>query len=145
MKGPWCKVCGCDLPTQRDGTVLKSTRRAHNQGQRHIKNVNLEQQQSVRSLVEYLRRERVRCINDMRQALLLAVTATRLRATHGSMDGARTAWAVESDLAISQISNPSLKAALCATAEAHVAQHHVRSAASDAWLVVKLVIDIAGI
>jgi len=84
-------------------------------------------------------------IDGARQALLLAVTAARLRAAHGSMDVARTVWAVESDATLNRMESPALKAALWRQATAHVARQHVCSAASDAWLVVKLVIDVADV
>jgi hypothetical protein len=87
----------------------------------------------------------MRRIDDARQALLLAVVAARLRGVHGSMDVARTVWAIEADAALNRLESPVLKAALWRPATAHVAQQHVRSAASDAWLVVKLVIDVAGV
>ena len=144
----WCSICRCALPVQRNGTVLKTTRREHNQGQRHRDNIHLQAQEArdqARWQCEALERERVKRIDDARHALLLAVTAARLRATHGSMAVARTVWAVEADAALNQLESSALKASLWRPAAAHVAQQHVRSAASDAWLVVKLVIDVAGV
>ena len=143
----WCSVCSCSLPIQRNGTVLKSKRREHNQGQKHQNNVE-RQREEVR---DRTRRQYEACMlahakrmDDARQALLLAVTAARLRAAHGSVAVARTVWAVESDAALNQLASPALKAALWRPAAAHVAQRHVCNAASDAWLVVKLIIDVAG-
>ena len=144
----WCTVCGCDLPVQRDGTVLRSTRRTHNAGQKHRSNVDRQRQavrDNTRRQIEACRIAHAKRMDDARQALLLAVTATRLRAAHGSMDVARTVWAVEADAALNQLASPTLKAALWRPAAAHVAQRHVCSAASDAWLVVKLVIDVTSI
>lgn len=144
----WCSVCNCDLPMQRNGTVLKSTRRAHNQGQKHRNNVYVTQQQvrdQTRRQLEACRLAEAKRINDARQALLLAVVATRLRAAHGGVDIARTVWAVEADAALNRLESPALKAALWRPAAAHVAQRHVCTAASNAWLVVKLVIDVAGV
>jgi hypothetical protein len=143
----WCSVCSCDLPTQRNGTVLKSTRRAHNQGQKHVNNVDRQRQEArdqTRRQVEACRLAHAKRIADARQSLLLAVVAARLRAAHGSVAVARTAWAVEADAALNQLESPALKAALWRPATAHVAQQRIRGAASDAWLVVKLVVDVAG-
>ena len=143
----WCSVCSCDLPTQRNGTVLRITRRAHNQGQKHRNNVDRQTRQWVDQLekkIEALERARIQRIDDARQALLLAIVAARLRAAHGSMDVARMVWAVEADEALNRLESPALKASLWRSAAAHVAQRHVCSAASDVWLVVKLVIDVAG-
>tara|TARA_Y100000389_G_scaffold124461_2_gene121816 strand:- start:112 stop:630 length:519 start_codon:yes stop_codon:yes gene_type:complete len=142
----WCSICRCDLPTQRNGTVLKSTRAEHFRGQKHRNNHHRQTQEAVdkgrrvRATMERIEAER---IDGARHALLLAVTAARLRAAHGSMDVARTVWAVEADTALNQLASPALKAALWSPAVAHVANRHVCSAASDAWLVVKLVIDVA--
>jgi len=133
---------------QRDGTVLRTTRREHNQGQRHKNNVHLQAQKlldEARWQREAIERERLQRIDDARHLLLLAVMAARLRGVHGNMDVARTVWAVEADAALNQLESPALKAALWRPATAHVAQQHVRSAASDAWLVVKLVVDLAGV
>ena len=144
----WCSVCRCALPVQRDGTVLRTTRREHNQGQRHKNNVHLQAQKlldEARWQREAIERERLQRIDDARHLLLLAVMAARLRGVHGNMDVARTVWAVEADAALNQLESPALKAALWRPATAHVAQQHVRSAASDAWLVVKLVVDLAGV
>lgn len=143
----WCSVCRCDLPTQRNGTVLKTTRREHNQGQKHRNNIDRQAQQArdqVRWQCEAFERERVKRIDDARQSLLLAVVATRLRAAHGSMAVARTVWAVEADAALNQLESPALKAALWRPTVAHVGQRHICNAASDAWLVVKLVKDVTG-
>ena len=141
-------VCNCDLPVQRDGTVLRTRRREHNQGQRHKNNVH-RQAQAVRDRTRWQRegieRERLQRIDDARHVLLLAVVAARLRAAHGSMDVARTVWAVEADAALNQLESPTLKAALWRPAVAHVAKGHVCSTAFDAWLVVKLVIDVASV
>ena len=144
----WCSVCSCDLPVQRDGTVLRLRRREHNQGQRHRNNLHRQAQavrDRTRHQLEACRLAQAKRIDDARHALLLAVTAARLRATHGSMAVARTVWAVEADAALNQLESPALKAALWRPATAHVAQQYVSSAASDAWLVVKLVIDVAGV
>ena len=144
----WCSVCRCDLPKQRNGTVLKSTRREHVQGQKHRDNVyyqTLERLDEGRRMFAAMERVKAERIDDARQALLLAVTAARLRAAHGSMDVARTVWAIEADAALNQLESPALKAALWRPATAHVARQHVCSAASDAWLVAKLVIDVAGV
>jgi|SaaInlV_125m_DNA_1040241.scaffolds.fasta_scaffold02364_3 hypothetical protein len=143
----WCSFCNCQLPTQRDGTVLRVTRREHNQGQKHANSVERQRQEArdqTRRQLEACRLAHAKRIADARQALLLAVVAARLRAAHGSMDAARTVWAVEADAALNQLESPALKAALWRPATAHVAQQHVRSAALDSWLVVKLVVDVAG-
>jgi len=144
----WCSVCNCDLPTQRDGTVLRTTRREHNAGQKHRNNVDRERQavrDNTRRQLEACRLAHAKRIDDARHTLLLAVVATRLRAAHGGVDIARTVWAVEADAALNRLESPALKAALWRPAAAHVAQRHVRTAASNAWLVVKLVIDVAGV
>ena len=141
----WCSVCSCSLPIQRDGTVLRSKRREHAQGQKHQNNVERQRQEvrdRARRQFEADQRARAKRIDDKRHTLLLAVTAARLRAAHGSMDVARTVWAVEADTALNQLASPALKAALWRPAVAHVSERHVCSAASDAWLVVKLVIDV---
>ena len=141
----WCSVCSCSLPIQRDGTVLRSKRREHVQGQRHRDNVyreTLERQDEARRIFAAMERAEAARIDGARQALLLAVTDARLRAAHGSMDVARTVWAIEADATLNRIESPALKAALWRPAVAHVSERHVCSAASDAWLVVKLVIDV---
>jgi hypothetical protein len=117
--------------------------KAHNRGRRHSDNV--DRLMRVRSERETLAREsaRIERINSTRQTLLLAVVATRLRAAHGSTDAARTSWAVESDAALNQLESSALKAALWRPAAAHVAKHHILRAVSDAWLVVKLIINVA--
>ena len=133
---------------QRDGTVLRSTRRTHNEGQKHRSNVDRERQagrDQTRRQLEACRLAHAKRVDDARQALLLAVVATRLRAAHGGVDIARTVWAVEADAALNRLESPALKAALWRPAAAHVAQRHVCTAASNAWLVVKLVIDVAGV
>lgn len=120
----------------------------HNQGQRHRDNVYRQTQERLekgRRMLAAMERVEAKRIDDTRHALLLAVMAARVRAAHGSMDVARAVWAVEADAALNQLESPALKAALRRPATAHVAQQHVRSAASNAWLVVKLVIDVAGV
>ena len=142
-----CAICGCELPRYRDGYVTKATIKAHNRGRKHSDNVDRLEctAMRVRSERETLAREsaRIERINSTRQTLLLAVVATRLRAAHGSTDAARTSWAVESDAALNQLESSALKAALRRPAAAHVAKHHILRAASDAWLVVKLIINVA--
>jgi len=125
--------------------VLKSTRAEHFRGQKHRNNVYRQTQERIdegRRVFAAMERVEAERIDGARQALLLAVTAARLRAAHGSMDVARTVWAVEADTALNQLASPALKAALWRPAVAHVSERHVCSAASDAWLVVKLVIDV---
>ena len=144
----WCSVCDCKLPQQRDGTVLRATRRAHNQGQKHRDNVYRQTQKRIdegRRVFAAMERIKAERIDNARHALLLAVMASRLRCAHGSMDAARTVWAVEADAALNRLESPELKAALWRPAAVHVSQQHIRRAASDAWLVVKLVIDVAGV
>ena len=112
----WYSFCKCDLPTQRNGTVLKSTRREHAQGQRHRENVyrqTEERREEGRRMFAAMERVEAERIDGARQALLLAVTAARLRAAHGSMDVARTVWAVESDATLNRMESPALK--WCAT------------------------------
>jgi hypothetical protein len=138
-----CSICNCELPRHRDGHVTKATIKAHNQGRRHTDNVFRQEYLDWCPPKRSLRRAKwvdAQNPDDARQALLLGVVVTRLRAAHGSMDAARTAWAVESDAALNRLESPALKTALWRPAAAHVAQQHVSSAASDAWPVVNLVI-----
>jgi hypothetical protein len=152
-----CSICGCELPRHRDGHVTKATIKAHNRGQKHsVAKDRCDEEDAarfkagctaMRVRIEHdalaRERKRIESINSTSQALLLSVVATRLCAAHGSMHAARTAWAVESDAALNQLESSALKAALWRSAAAHVARQHILRAASDAWLVVELVINVA--
>jgi hypothetical protein len=141
----------------RDGHVTKATIKAHNLGQKHqaAKSRRDEDIAAMSSSYErvafreYIAREALARINNRlqykRHILLLAVVATRLRAEYGSMDAARTLWTIESDAALNQLESSALKAVLKHPAAAHVSKHHILKAASDAWLVVNLVINVMGI
>lgn len=153
-----CDLCRCELPRHRDGHVTKATIKAHNRGTKHTfaeyrrDNVwsitYVTKGLALSTLGEDIQRDelaREERVNHKRHILLLAVVATHLRATHGSMDAARTLWTSESDTALNQLESSTLKDALRRPAAAHVAKHHVLKAASNAWLVVNLLINVAGI
>jgi len=139
-----CDICGCELPTHFEyGHVTKATIKAHNRGRKH----QAAERRFHKGDYQGWLREHIRCEALARsgrkdQILLLAVVATRLRAAYGSMDAARTLWTVESDAALDQLESSALKDALKRPAAAHVAKHHILKAASDAWLVVNLVMNV---
>jgi|MEHZ01.6.fsa_nt_MEHZ011644227.1_17 hypothetical protein len=150
-----CSLCRCELPMHRDGHVTKATIKAHNLGQKHQAAKSRRDEEDAATFAsecvafrEYIAREALARIDRLqykRHILLLAVVATRLRAEYCSMDAARTLWTIESDAALNQLESSALKAALKHPAAAHVSKHHILKAASDAWLVVNLVINVAGI
>jgi hypothetical protein len=89
-----------------------------------------------------LDRERVRVKNELLQALLLGIVATRIRAVYGSVNEARIAWNTEAVKILSRLNLPKLENALCRPAAEHVAKSHILHTASESYAVVKLILDV---
>lgn len=111
-----CSICGCELPINRSGHVERVTRRFHNQGAKHkarlsaIAREEREERDRYRAQIFaecHARRQQER--EERRLAITLGVLATRLRARHGSMEGARDAWAEAADVQLQSVELPELR------------------------------------
>lgn len=75
------------------------------------------------------------------QQLLLGVVATRLRTKYGSVDDARIAWLLDSQLLLRRMENHSIESALLSPATAFLASVEMRSVACEAHLLLELIVE----
>jgi hypothetical protein len=112
------------------GHTLKAWRRVHADGLQHrIALVNSPSRPS-RSWVGPLPEESLREVllaeaRQTRHALALGVVATRLRASHGSVEEARAAWASAADAQLQKLDAPWLERALRRSAAEALARREI--------------------
>ena len=145
MPGQWCSVCGCDLPTMRNGTVTKATRRIHNAGENHraalrdqLENQRLQVQEYMQ---EYLRNSERQRLREKCHLLLVGIVATRLRAHHASMVNARLAWLLESQCLLRKLEDKPMEASLLKPTIKIIAETRIRLIANDSYTLVELIAE----
>ena len=136
-----CSVCGCDLPMEKNGTILRATRAAHNRGAKH--NANLSRQREERKgmrrrILQQMRLDELQLKKDKSNALLLGIVATRLRSEHESVEDVRLAWLLESETLLLRLDNPGVEAALLEATTKAIAAAHLRSVAREGHLLMEL-------
>ena len=137
-----CSICGCTLPTERNGTTTWATRRRHVDGEKH--------QARLRALGERSRREREGWIREYHESqqrlksnylhlLMLSIVATRLRTQYESIDEARRAWRLESQLLLRRLDNPAVETEILEHVTKVIATTTIRSILQDSHVLVELI------
>lgn len=133
MGAAWCAVCKCTLPVNRDGRVTKAVQKRHDEGAMHkaeLNSLDYMQMGEWRPTQRQLRqheREYTQPRRAARLAIALGVLATRLRARHGSMEGARESWAEAAEETLRVLQPAALRSELEGPAARALAQHAMRA------------------
>ena len=128
-----CDVCRCELPINRCGHVTRECRRTHREGAKHQAALARKQWAEAEEARRWGEEFRRKCEEEERQrraervhALTLGLLVTRLRAKHGSMAEARSAWAHEADERLNALEMPALQVRLLGPAKQALALNEMR-------------------
>lgn len=136
-----CSICRCDLPVQKNGTITRATRTAHNQGAKHNSNLSRqrwEREAAGRYVLEHMRLDELQLKKEKSNALLLGIVATRLRSEHASIEEVRLAWLLESQTLLLKLGNPVVESAILEATTRAIAAAHLRSVAREGHLLMEL-------
>ena len=137
-----CSICGCTLPTQRDGTILRATRRQHANGEKHQARLRSQGERSRREREGWIRDyhyEQQRLKSDRLHSLMLSIVATRLRTQYVSIEEARLAWLLDSQCLLSRLGNKPIESAILEPTMKVIVATHMRSIAQDNHVLVELI------
>lgn len=140
-------MCGCDLPTQRNGTILRKTRRQHNEGTKHIANVNMQEERrrvarmedlklriSHMQLQRELERERM-------HVLLLAIVKNKVCENFGGLDELRLSATLQSEMTLQKLGDAALQRTLLTHTTNHIVSCVLREAARQHYELLGLIAD----